>query len=49
MRYTDDSALPKLTEEMLRDALSRAQPCTVLRYEIHPTRGFPGRTLPTWT
>ena len=128
MRYTDDRALPKVTEEMLMDSLSRAQPYTliiltagprfspagpdrdpavariilehgkrnfalreagllavvcpvadgtnvagvgifaatpqdvehiysqdpavkaeVLRYEIHPTRGFPGSTLPTWT
>jgi hypothetical protein len=30
MRYTDDSALPQVTDEMLRESLSRTQPYTIV-------------------
>ena len=30
MRYTDDSALPKITEDVLRESLARALPYTVI-------------------
>ncbi len=42
MKYTDDSALPEVTDEMLREALPSTAPYTIVVLKAGPTFSPPG-------
>jgi hypothetical protein len=48
MRYTDDSALPEVTDEMLREALPSAVPYTVVVLRAGPKFSMPGPNRDDW-
>jgi len=48
MRYTDDSALPEVTDEMLREALPSTAPYTVVVLKAGPKFSMPGPNRDDW-
>jgi hypothetical protein len=48
MKYTDDSALPKVTDEMLQDALPSTVPYTIVVLKAGPKFSMPGPARDSW-